>query len=216
LANRNQQIVNDLYQAILESLSNKEGFIRGSLVGSRMNLSSRCVIGPLSGEYGMDECVLPYQAALELMKPMLIRKIMKIKRVAASEAHRQWFKASQSYNRFIHTLMRDIAKNENVRILLNRNPTISVGSILALRIADVKADMDDFTLNINNLILPSLSGDYDGDVLNILLIVSKAFVEFFDRFRPSNLVMDCETGRFNRNFGAFKDIALGLETVANL
>ena len=129
---------------------------------SRLNLSARNVITPLSGEYGMNDCVVPYKTAMELMKPLIIRKLQKIKRVPIQQAQRMWFEATLTYSKLVHAVMRDIAKNDNVKILLNRNPTINVGSILLLNIADIKADMDDVTLSISNLVLPLLGADYDG------------------------------------------------------
>jgi len=42
------------------------------------------------------------------------------------------------------------------------NPSISYGSILLLKVKEIKRNYDDFTLSVNNLILKYLSGDYDG------------------------------------------------------
>ena len=215
LVYKNQMLINEVFDTILETLSNKEGFIRNSLIGSRLNLSARNVITPLTGKYSMNDCVMPYKTAIELMKPLIIRKLCKIKRIPVQQAVKTWFEATLRYNKLVHAIMQDIAKNENVRILLNRNPTIAVGSILMLNIADVKADITDVTLSISNLILPSLAGDYDGDVLNIVLVVSKRFVEMFSRFMPSNLVIDCDSGEFNGNFKPFKDIEVGLQSLIN-
>ena len=215
LVYKNQMLINEVFDTILETLSNKEGFIRNSLIGSRLNLSARNVITPLSGEYGMNDCVVPYKTAMELMKPLIIRKLQKIKRVPIQQAQKMWFEATLTYNKLVHAVMRDIAKNENVKILLNRNPTINVGSILLLNIADVKGDMSDVTLSISNLVLPLLGADYDGDVLNIVLVVSKRFVEMFTPFQPSNLVIDCDSGDFNGSFKPFKDIEVGLQSLLN-
>lgn len=212
---KNQMLVNEVFDTILETLSNKEGFIRNSLVGSRLNLSARNVITPLSGKYGMDECTIPYKTAIELMKPLIIRKLCKIKRVTISQALRIWFDATLTYSKLVHTIMRDIAKNENVKIILNRNPTISVGSMLLLDIADIKEDMSDVTLSISNLVLPCFAADYDGDVMNIVLVVSKRFVSMFERLRPSNLMIDCDTGEFNEKFAPFKDIQVGIQSLLN-
>jgi DNA-directed RNA polymerase beta' subunit len=212
---KNQMLANEVFDTILETLSNKEGFIRNSLIGSRLNLSARNVITPLSGKYSMDDCVMPYKTAIELMKPLIIRKLCKIKRITVHQALKVWFDATLKYNKLVHTIMRDIAKNENVKVLLNRNPTINVGSILLLNIADVKEDVTDVTFSISNLVLPCLAADYDGDVLNIVLIVSKRFVDMFEPFQPSNLVIDCDSGEFNSSFTPFKDIQVGIQSLLN-
>ena len=209
---KSQNLINNIFSTILDTLSNKEGFIRNSLVGNRLNLSARNVIAPLSSGFSMDECLLPYKTSVELLKPLIIRKIQKIKKISLKAANKLWFEATLEYNKFIHTIMNEIAKEDNVKIILNRNPTINVGSEVLLNF-QVKEDINDLTISISNLILPLLGADYDGDVLNVLLIVSKRFVDMFSLFMPSNLVIDCDTGMFNQAFKPFKDIEVGLESL---
>ena len=57
--------------------------------------------------------------------------------------------------------MKKIIKEDDIEVLLNRNPTINIGSILCLKIIDVKHDFNDLTMSINNSILTLLAGDYD-------------------------------------------------------
>jgi DNA-directed RNA polymerase beta' subunit len=215
LVYKNQMLVNELFDTVIDTLSNKDGYIRGSLMGCRLNWSSRNVITPLTGKYGMDQCVMPYLTAIELLKPLIMRKLQKLKKISIAAAHKIWFEANLVYNKLVHSIMRELVKENNIRILLNRNPTISVGSILMLEVADIKEDMEDVTLSISNLILPSISGDYDGDVLNIVMLFSKAFVDLFRPFMPSNLVIDTDSGEFNGNFAPFKDVAIGLQSIVN-
>jgi DNA-directed RNA polymerase beta' subunit len=212
---KNQMLVNELFDTIIDTLSNKEGYIRGSLMGCRLNFSSRNVITPLSGKFGMNDCVMPYATAIELLRPLIIRKLQKVKKVSISQAHKMWFDATLIYNKLVHTIMKELVAQDNIRILLNRNPTISVGSILQLQIVDIKGDMNDKTLSISNLVLPCISGDYDGDVLNIVMLFSKSFVELFKPYAPSNLVIDTDSGEFNGNFKPFKDIEIGLQSLVN-
>jgi hypothetical protein len=42
------------------------------------------------------------------------------------------------------------------------NPSINYGSILLLKIKDVKMAYDDYTLSLSNSLLSLLNGDYDG------------------------------------------------------
>lgn len=215
LVYKNQMLVNDLFDTITDTLSNKEGYIRGSLIGCRLNWSSRNVIAPLSGKYSMDSCVMPYRTAIELMKPLIIRKLQKIKKLSIAQSHRVWFDATLTFNKLVHSIMKELIAEDNVRILLNRNPTISVGSVLMLEIVDVKSDIHDLTLSISNLILPCLSADFDGDVLNIVMLMSKSFVDLYRPFSPSNLVIDTDSGEFSNNFIPFKDISIGLQSLVS-
>ena len=51
------------------------------------------------------------------------------------------------------------------------------------------------------------------DVLNVLLVFSKKFVDMFKQYYPSNLLVDVDNGEFNTNFHPSKDISLGLEVL---
>lgn len=213
LINKNQELLNQVSDSLIAELSNKEGYIRSSVFGSRLNFTSRCVITPLPGGYSMDDICIPYLVGLELLKPVIIRRVQKIRKVNLFKANQIWFDATLKFDRFIHKIMSEIITSENIRILLNRNPTISISSILLMRIHSIKTDITDLTASINNLILSNLGADYDGDVLNIVLIFGTEFVKLFEPFTPSQTVIDVGTGEFSKNFIPTKDIALGLQTI---
>ena len=52
--------------------------------------------------------------------------------------------------------MMDIVREESPQIILNRNPTITFGSILLMKIRKVKPDSSDLSLSIPSAILPGL------------------------------------------------------------
>jgi DNA-directed RNA polymerase subunit beta' len=171
------------------------------------------VITPLGSEYTMDDCMLPYKASVELFKPLIIRKLAKLKGISSVKAEAIWLQAVLKFSPVVYKIMADIIKKPNVNILINRNPTIAIGSILLLRIAGIKKDVDDLTTSIHNLILSPLSADYDGDVLNFILIMSNRFSDMFDAFRPHNLLVDSDSGNFNGSFLPAKDTLLGLASL---
>jgi hypothetical protein len=84
-----------------------------------------------------------------------------------------------------------------------------------LKIHSIKTDIKDLTSSINNWILQLVCGDYDGDVLNHILVYSKEYVDLFEKFKPSKLIIDPNLCEFNTNFLPFKDISLGLHTFIN-
>lgn len=55
--------------------------------------------------------------------------------------------------------MKDIIEEEKPEVILNRNPTITFGSILLMKIRKIKPDSDDMTLAIPSAILPGLNAD---------------------------------------------------------
>jgi len=64
-------------------------------------------------------------------------------------------------NEEIYMIMKKMIQDEEIGILLNRNPTISYGSILYLKVAGIKHDYEDLTMSVHNSILSLLAGDYD-------------------------------------------------------
>lgn len=213
LSYKNQTLINTVYENIISSISNKEGYIRSTLFGNRLNFTSRSVITPLSGDFNIDDAVIPYIAAVELFKPQIIRKLAKLKNITFVKADALWFKATLEFDSMVYKIMKELIKKDNVNLLINRNPTISLGSILFLRIRDIKTDLSDLTTSIHNLILKPLAADYDGDVLNFILVFSDRFTQMFDKFRPHNILVDIDTGGFNKAFLPSKDTLLGLESL---
>jgi DNA-directed RNA polymerase beta' subunit len=167
IAYKTQSLMNEIYESLVEELSDKEGHIRNALLGNRVNFSSRMVISPVGLDEEdeipkMDEIDIPYLTALELFKPSILQKLSFLKSITLTKAESIWEKASRKFNKVIYSIMIGFTKLKNVRILINRNPTISIGSIFLVKIRRIKKDIKDLTASIHNLLLKSISGDYDG------------------------------------------------------
>jgi hypothetical protein len=110
--------------------------------------------------------------------------------------------------------MQYIIKNsaDGARVLLNRNPTINMGSYLEMQIKDVKSDYTDLSCSLPIQCLQSLNADFDGDVLNVIRMITvelkRAFGEIF--FTRTGFMVDRNTGLFNGDFGLIKDQRISL------
>lgn len=153
-----------LNEYILKLINGKRGLIRSSICGARINFSARSIISPAFKGRKINEIVVPYRTFLELFKFELINVIRKIKNVTYKEAEIIHFNARLQFNEEVYDIMKKIIKEDDVEVLLNRNPTINIGSILCLKIIDVKHDFNDLTMSISNTILTLLAGDYDKKV----------------------------------------------------
>lgn len=203
-----------LSQKIFENVKTKYGLIRNQICGTRINFSSRNIISPAIAGYKMDEVVLPYLTFLNLYKFEIINIISRIKNVTYTKAERLWFKASLEFNEEIYKIMKKIIVDEEVSILLNRNPSISFGSILYIKVAGIKHNFDDMTMSVHNSILSLLNGDYDGDVLNIVSLKDTEMKEIFKEvFSPINLLIDPNTGDFNILLNLERDQVLGMNNL---
>ena len=93
--------------------------------------------------------------------------MQKVKNISYKEAEVIHFNAGIRFDEEVYSIMEKVITDNELIVLLNRNPSINIGSILALKIKAVKHDFNDMTMSIHNSILTLLAGDYDGDVLNL-------------------------------------------------
>lgn len=212
-----QECYNTINDDLIKMLVGKAGIIRNTLVSNRVNFSSRCVITPLPVTCKIDEIHLPYIVCMELLKLNIINYIQKTKQVSFTIANELWFKAVSSFDEEIYEFIQKMLKQDEfstdekgMRILINRNPTISKASMLLMRLTHCKKDIKDLTMSISNNILSYLTGDFDGDVLNIFLVQDRTLNFFFKNLTPTNNIISSDTGLLNPKILLDKDYALGI------
>ena len=160
-----QDHVNTITHFVMSNiLSKKQGVLRKEILGARINHSSRTVITPLTGEYEIDDVSMPYIVATELYKYQIINILTRVKNVNYNQALKIHEQAQLHFDQEVYSIMMSLVKKTKggLQILLNRNPTISIGSILRLHVAHIKSDISDATLSISNNVLSPFAGDYDG------------------------------------------------------
>lgn len=207
-----QTFANQIFEMSVSAISGKGGWLRSNLMANRVNFSARCVITPLPVGYDLDEVHMPYTAALELLRFHIINILVKFQKKTFHEALEMWHYASLRFDPVIYQVMVDIIERskDGVKILLNRNPTISYGSILFMSMTKIKKDFYDKTMSIPNNTLKLLAGDYDGDVLSVFLIIDEEQKEHFAGFSPRRMLISTNDGKFNTDLGLDKDNQLGL------
>ena len=193
-------------------LKEKKGVLRKLIASTRVNYSARNVLTPrLQGN--INDVELPYLTFLELYRFLLINMIVKTEGISFNEAEDYFQKCKRHFDKKMYNYMNELIRNSEggIAILLNRNPSIAIGSILQLNVAAVKNDFNDLTISISNNVLCNLNADYDGDVLNIFALLTKDQKEYFKALKPSNLIIDKNNGKFDRGFSLGKDARCGLE-----
>lgn len=188
-------------------------------MGSRINNSARNVIGPLVLKDGLllEDVAMPYKTYLELYKKQLINLLVKSKHINYVQANYIWFKATLKFDSEMYKYMTELNTKSKYGqyILLNRNPTINIGSILRLKVKIIKKDYDDNILQISNNILTSCNADFDGDVLNIIPLFNKHLIDAFECFAPHRLIINANDGKFNSDFSLEKEQKIGLWILNN-
>jgi RNA polymerase Rpb1, domain 2 len=212
-----QTYANTIMNMIINDyLKGKPGHLRKNIMGSRINFSARNVITPII-EKEIDEVSMPYKTFAELYKFQLINLISTVKGINYSQARKIWERGILGFNEEFYSYMEELVNKTKggCTFLLNRNPTISIGSIMYLKIAEVKRDYTDVTLGISNNLLAAFSGDYDGDVLNIIPIFDNAMKKRFELLAPTNFVVDRNNGRFNSDYDLAKEQIIGIYNLNN-
>ena len=215
-----QMYVNSIIKTIIDiSIKKKKGWLRSHLMGSRINNSARNVLGPLVLDDGLtlEDIAVPYKTYLELYKKQLINLLVKTKGINYVKANYIWVKSTLKFNPEMYKYMLELNKKSKYGqyILINRNPTINIGSILRLKIKIIKDDYDDNTLQISNNILSSCNADFDGDVLNMIPLFNKHLIEAFECFAPYKLMINANDGKFNSDFSLEKEQKIGLFVMTN-
>lgn len=176
----------DLYSEIEAILSGKRGQLR-TLIGGRYTFTSRSVIAA-EPDLRIDEIKLSYYGLVVLLEQRIVNILKTQYNCSPSEAYEIWESAKiKPHERVKEIIEALIANNDNGRglpVIINRNPTIGYGSILQMYVVGMT---ETFTMSVPLQILPLLAGDFDGDVLNILLIINKAFERrAAEIFNPAN------------------------------
>jgi DNA-directed RNA polymerase beta' subunit len=214
-----QQSLNELYILNIRSkLSGKNKLIRGAILGNRMNFSSRMVIRSFVGPYaGMGKVEISYKAFLELNILEIINALMRgygDPRFTTMTVYEvmEYIRKCQ-YKNEIDPYIWDIIqlflkKRPHNPILVNRPPTMDLGSTQYFEIVRVSPNAKDKTLGIPLSSLLSMSADYDGDTLSGYAPKEKMIIEaFMNGLSPQRLIIDRSgsSNYFNRNFGLIKD-----------
>lgn len=154
-----QKKLMELWELIFEQINQKEGHIKEQILGGRINFSARNVIIP-DPELRADEIRLGYLAFLELYKYEIIAHLVKINDISENEAFEQWYRATINYNPKIYKIMMYLVKKRKPRVIINRNPTINYGSMLLMKVVDIKNEYkDDYTMSLPIQILRVLNAD---------------------------------------------------------
>ena len=129
-----QMKVNELYASIEAILSGKKGALR-TLIGGRYNFTARDVI-VADPSLRIDEISLPYAALIELLQQPIINILHKSYSMSYSDAYDFWYKACITENVTVKDIILSLINNNKtgrgLPVLINRNPTISAGSILQM------------------------------------------------------------------------------------
>ena len=207
------------HMTISSKLSGKSKTIRATILSTRTSFSSRAVINSLTDiKYmGMDHIVVNYKQFIEIFTLQILNCMMRgignisFKHMTVFEllAYLKRAKFSEEIDESIYEICEFLIKNhkQGLWVVINRNPTMDLGSQQTLKIVHV---IKDARSNIMQIPLTSLSAqvaDFDGDVENLYAPMELQIIEAYIRgFSPRYLLLD-RTGDdlIDGNFLPIKD-----------
>lgn len=194
-----------VHKSILEMIGGKEGLLRRTLLGKRVDFSGRAVI-VTAPTTQLDECYIPDEMALEIFKPHIIHYLLKNGVVNSSRAAIEIIKLKKS---IVFEALDKIVSNTLVG--LNRAPTLHRVSIMYFKARLWKHN----TIGLNPLTCLAYNADFDGDQMAIHIPLSnEAIAEAYMLGRPSSNIGSAAHGGFI--VGAFKDMILGIYILTSI
>ena len=208
-----QNHLTQLSEEIINILSGKKGVMRSTISG-RAAFTARTVIVP-NPKLKMDELTLPYFALVILLEQVIINILQKSYNTTYSQAYKMWYLATLDVDERILSLINNLIKADKVKVLINRNPTISYQSIVFKRVVGCTLD---FTMGTDLYILDGLGADFDGDALTTLILYNKRFADECERiYSPRNaFCISRNDGRMNQSVNVFKDTVINLNALMSL
>lgn len=220
----------DLFDTIFtQKITGKHKLIRSQILGCKTSYSSRMVIISLIGKnFGLDHVTISYKAFLELYYLEILNCILngltkdnKFDKMTAFEVvnYLDDAKYSNVVDEDIYYIMQFMIKThkDGLWLLLNRNPTMDLGSEQLLKVVDIIKDAEQYVMQVPLTSLSAANGDFDGDILNTFKMLEKrVMLEFKKMFSPRSLCID-RTGDkiFNHQFGIQKDSETALMDFTN-
>ena len=204
-----QEKANAIWEYNFELINGKPGFIRHQLVAGGMDYTSRQVIIP-DPTLQINELDIPYQTGRILFKYRIIWRVMQQMSISLEKAYYMW-KNSFRFDPFIHSIMMQIIAEESPRIMLHRNPTLNMYSLLRMKIRKVRTEERQLTLAVPLFVLDGMNADFDGDILNNIALVMDEFSDMFRKYDPLERYISSKIdGRIDKKYAISKGALIDL------
>lgn len=157
-------------KSLADALKGKQGRFRRNLLGKRVDYSGRSVI-VVDPTLKLYQCGIPKEMALELFKPMIVRKLEERGIVDSERSARRLVRARSTE---VYEILDEIIRDHPV--LLNRAPTLHRVSIQAF----LPVLREGRAITIHPSVCVPYNADFDGDTMSVHVPLSpEALMESF-------------------------------------
>jgi DNA-directed RNA polymerase subunit beta' len=149
-------------KSLSDIIKGKHGRFRQNLLGKRVDYSGRSVIvvGP---SLKLNQCGLPYEMAIELFQPFIIRELIKQGLASNMKIAKNLIKRSEST---IEPVLEKVLRNHP--IFLNRAPTLHRLGIQAFEPIVIQGK----AIKLHPLVCSAFNADFDGDQMAVHIPLS--------------------------------------------
>lgn len=175
-------------------LARKPGLYRRHVFGSRLHFTARGVITSISDPHEYDELHVPWGIATQLLKYHIINKLKKRGRTV-NEALSFVYSNVLRYNEELDGIFKELiaeSPDKGIPVTFHRNPTLQRGSTQQFFITIVKPNVNDNTISMSAQCLRAPNADFDGDQLNLSLMLDNQMMEATRRLAPHLWVLSLE------------------------
>jgi hypothetical protein len=179
------------------NLGSKQGIYRQHAYGSRSFFSFRNVVTSITDAHDYDEIHIPWGVGVTVFKYHIINKLMK-----RGFTVNQAISFINSHAKLYHPVLDEIfselineSPRKGIEVTLNRNPSLTRGSIQRVRVTKIKKDPTINTVSFSILIVSPLNADFDGDALNFTLILDDYLSQELSHLDPHKNAFELDQPR---------------------
>lgn len=168
-------------------LGRKKGIFRHHVFGGRSAFSARAVITSLSDAHHYQEVHLPWSLSVQLMAEHIKSKLLNEHKYTPKQIDTLLAKSVLNFDPLVSRIIAQLIEEApfmGIPILLQRNPSLKRGSAQMFYVTKVKTDPRDYTISMSVLTLKAPNADFDGDELNIILILDRYMHDKLSRLQP--------------------------------
>lgn len=188
-------------ESLSSLLSGKEGLLVGNLLGKRVDFSARAVIVP-DPNLPMDNCVLPYDLAIKLYKPLLLHHLRLKGEADALAVIARAFLGDEEAVKTAKEGLCELFKD--YWVVLNRQPTLHRLGMLTFKPVLGSGSV----IALPAMVTAGFNADFDGDQMAVYLPLTEKARAEAKALLPSRHLWRPRDGRFALSLA--QDIALGM------
>jgi DNA-directed RNA polymerase beta' subunit len=214
----------ELYVYLSQKVTKKEGIIRSSILGKRVDFSARAVISGAADELKIDEIGVPFSLLVKLFEPFILHVVLNSdlidKKVLADEMYKYNELDLNAFN--LRKLFSGISKRDQIPpkleelivaavnvaiqdkiVLAKRDPSLHTESVQAFKPVLVIGN----TIKLNPFTCESVNGDFDGDQMALYVPITKEAIE---EAKTKMISYNSKNGIGQITAGFSKDIVMGI------